>query len=79
MKILRKEEARKIVSEALDCAFDAVSYTLGPKGTNAVIVLDGKTTITNDGVSIIKQLELNEEYNIPLNIIKEEGNSFYKF
>ena len=71
MKILRKEEAKKIVSEALDCAFDAVSHTLGPKGTNAVIVLNGKTTITNDGVSIIKQLELSEEYNIPLNIIKE--------
>lgn len=71
MEVLYGKEARDIVEKALDIAYNSVCYTLGPKGSNAVAVIDGKTTITNDGVSIVKQLQLPEEMNVPLNIIKE--------
>ncbi len=71
MEVLYGKEARKVVEKALDIAYNSVCYTLGPKGSNAVAVIDGKTTITNDGVSIIRELKLDEEMGVPLNIIKE--------
>lgn len=72
MEILLGNEAKEIINKTLNTAYDAVAHTLGPKGSNAVIIAEGKTIITNDGVSIIKQLKMdNEIENMPLNIIKE--------
>ena len=72
MEVIYGKEAREKVTKALNIAYNSVAHTLGPKGSNAVAIIDGKTTITNDGVSIIKQLKLDDEImNIPLNIIKE--------
>lgn len=71
MKVLTQKESRKVISEAIEEAYNAVAHTLGPRGTNAIAKISGKQTVTNDGVSIIKSLELDGDKNIPLSIIKE--------
>ncbi|MHB1490029.1 MAG: TCP-1/cpn60 chaperonin family protein, partial [Cellulomonas sp.] len=55
------EEARRGIERGLNILADTVKVTLGPKGRN--VVLDkkwGAPTITNDGVSIAKEIELEE-------------------
>ena len=55
------EEARRSLEEGMNKLADAVRVTLGPKGRN--VVLDkqwGAPTITNDGVSIAKEIELED-------------------
>ena len=55
------EEARRSLERGLNTLADAVKVTLGPKGRN--VVLDtkwGAPTITNDGVSIAKEIELED-------------------
>ena len=57
------EEARRSMERGLNLLADTVKVTLGPKGRN--VVLDkkwGAPTITNDGVSIAKEIELEEPY-----------------
>ena len=57
------EEARKALQKGVDTLADAVKITLGPKGRN--VVLDkkfGAPLITNDGVSIAKEIELPDAY-----------------
>jgi chaperonin GroEL len=57
------EEARRGLERGMNVLADAVRVTLGPKGRN--VVLDAKLgvpTITNDGVSIAKQIELDDPY-----------------
>lgn len=72
-QILTSEEARKALNIGIKAVADAVKITLGPKGRN--VVLDRKYTtplITNDGVSIAKEIELeNPFYNMGANLIKE--------
>ena len=67
------EEARKALKEGVDKVADAVSITLGPRGRN--VVLDkgyGAPTITNDGVSIARDIELSDKFeNMGAEIIKE--------
>lgn len=67
------EKARKSLKKGVDTLTDAVKITLGPKGRN--VVLDkgfGSPTITNDGVTIAKEIELADKYeNIGAEIIKE--------
>lgn len=66
-------EARKKVKNGFDKVADTVKKTLGPKGRN--IVLDkgfGSPTITNDGVTIAKEIELEDKFeNIGASLIKE--------
>ncbi|NCU41585.1 MAG: chaperonin GroEL [Candidatus Moranbacteria bacterium] len=66
-------DARKSVKKGIDAVADAVKVTIGPKGRN--VVLDkgfGAPTITNDGVSIAKEIELEDKYeNIGAQLIKE--------
>lgn len=66
-------EARKNIKSGIDMVADAVKVTLGPKGRN--VVLDkgfGAPTITNDGVSIAKEIELEDKFeNIGAELIKE--------
>src|SRR3954452_7386698 len=57
------EEARRALERGMNQLADAVKVTLGPKGRN--VVLDkkwGAPTITNDGVSIAKEIELEDPY-----------------
>src|SRR5581483_1293036 len=63
-KILRfDEEARRALERGVDKLADTVKVTLGPKGRN--VVLDkkfGAPTITNDGVTIAREVELDDPY-----------------
>lgn len=66
-------EARKKIKAGIDKVADTVKATLGPKGRN--VILDkgyGSPTITNDGVSIAKEIELEDKFeNIGAGLIKE--------
>src|SRR3989344_1851401 len=72
-RIIFKEDARKVLKQGLDKVANAVKVTLGPKGRNVVLGSGyGSPTITNDGVSIAKDIELeNTLENIGAEIIKE--------
>ena len=72
-RIIFKEDARKILKQGLDKVANAVKVTLGPKGRNVVLGSSyGPPTITNDGVSIAKEIELDDTTeNIGAEIIKE--------
>jgi len=72
-RIIFKEDARKILKQGLDKVANAVKVTLGPKGRNVVLGSGfGVPTITNDGVSIAKEIELEDATeNIGAEIIKE--------
>jgi len=67
------EDARKKLKTGIDSLANVVKITLGPKGRN--VVLDkrfGPPTITNDGVTIAKEIELEEPFeNIGAQLIKE--------
>jgi chaperonin GroEL len=72
-QLLFDEEARHALRRGIDALADAVKITLGPKGRN--VVLDkkfGAPTITNDGVTIAKDIELDEPFeNIGAQLAKE--------
>ena len=56
-------EARKALERGVNTLADAVRVTLGPKGRN--VVLDkswGAPTITNDGVTIAREIEVSDPY-----------------
>jgi chaperonin GroEL len=56
------EEARRGLERGMNTLADAVKVTLGPKGRNVVLEKKwGAPTITNDGVSIAKEIELEED------------------
>ena len=67
------EEARRALKRGIDALADAVKITLGPKGRN--VVLDkkfGPPTITNDGVTIAKEIELEDPFeNMGAQLLKE--------
>ena len=61
-QIKYKEEARKKLKAGIDKVAEAVKVTLGPKGRNAVLDKGfGAPTITNDGVTIAKEIELEDK------------------
>jgi len=72
-QILIKEEARAKMKAGVDQLANAVKVTLGPKGRN--VVLDkgyGAPTITKDGVSVAKEIELEDKFeNLGAEIVKE--------
>ncbi len=67
------EEARRGLERGLNILADAVKVTLGPRGRNVVLEKKwGAPTITNDGVSIAKEIELDEPYEkIGAELVKE--------
>jgi chaperonin GroEL len=67
------EEARRGLERGMNQLADAVRVTLGPKGRNVVLEKKwGAPTITNDGVSIAKEIELEDPYeNIGAELVKE--------
>ncbi|OHB18059.1 MAG: chaperonin GroL [Parcubacteria group bacterium RIFCSPLOWO2_01_FULL_40_65] len=72
-QIQYKEEAREALKRGVDKIANAVKVTLGPKGRN--VVLDkgfGAPTITKDGVTVAKEIELKDKFeNIGAELIKE--------
>ncbi len=72
-KIVYGEDARKALLEGVNQLADTVKITLGPKGRN--VVLDkkfGAPLITNDGVTIAKEIELEDAYeNMGAQLVKE--------
>jgi len=67
------EEARRSLKKGIDSLAEAVKVTLGPKGRN--VVLDkkfGAPTITNDGVTIARDIDLAEPFeNMGAQLLKE--------
>src|SRR5579863_511212 len=72
-QLLFDEDARYALRRGIDALADAVKITLGPKGRN--VVLDkkfGAPTITNDGVTVAKEVELEDPYeNLGAQLAKE--------
>ncbi|MDR1928977.1 MAG: chaperonin GroEL [Endomicrobium sp.] len=72
-QLVYNDEARKAIKNGVDKLADAVSITLGPKGR--YVVLDkkfGSPTITNDGVTIAKEIELEDPFeNMGAQLVKE--------
>ncbi|MEI7442539.1 MAG: chaperonin GroEL [Actinomycetes bacterium] len=67
------EEARRALERGVNALADAVKVTLGPRGRNVVISKSwGAPTITNDGVTIAKEIELDDPYeNLGAQLAKE--------
>lgn len=67
------EEARKALQKGVDTLADTVKITLGPKGRNVVLEKKfGAPLITNDGVTIAKEIELEDAFeNIGAGLVKE--------
>jgi chaperonin GroEL len=67
------EEARRALEKGTNIVADAVRITLGPKGRNVVLEKKwGSPTITNDGVTIAKEIELEDPYeNMGAQLVKE--------
>src|ERR1700728_1858830 len=67
------EEARRALENGMNKLADAVRVTLGPKGRNVVLEKKwGAPTITNDGVSIAKEIELEDPYErVGAELVKE--------
>jgi chaperonin GroEL len=75
-QILFSEDARKSIARGIAQAARAVKITLGPKGRNVVIEKSyGGPRITNDGVSIAKEISLKDRFeNMGAEIVKEVAN-----
>lgn len=75
-QIIYGEDVKKKLQKGIDTVANAVKVTLGPRGRN--VILDkgyGAPTITNDGVSIAKEITLKDKFeNMGAEIIKEVAN-----
>ena len=75
-QVIFDEDVKKSLKKGVDTVANAVKVTLGPRGRN--VVLDkgyGTPTITNDGVSIAKEISLKDKFeNMGAEIIKEVAN-----
>ena len=72
-KIIYSERARGALKSGVDAVADAVKITIGPRGRNVVLEKSyGSPTITNDGVSIAKEITLRDKFeNMGAEIVKE--------
>ena len=72
-EILFNEDARRALSRGVDALANAVKVTLGPKGRNVVLEKKfGAPSITNDGVTIAKEIELEDHFeNMGAQLVKE--------
>ena len=75
-EIIRDEAAQRALLRGIDTVADAVKLTLGPKGRNVVLEKKwGAPVITNDGVTIAKEIELPESFeNMGAQLIKEAAS-----
>src|SRR5689334_18411559 len=69
-------EARRLLQAGVDELANTVRVTLGPKGRNVVLErLTGAPTITNDGVSIAREIELTDQFkNMGAQLVREVAN-----
>ena len=72
-QLLTGEEARKALKTGIDQLADTVKITLGPKGRNVVLAKKfGSPVITNDGVTIAKEIELKDAFeNMGAQLVRE--------
>ena len=72
-QILHGEEARKALCNGIDTLADTVKITLGPKGRNVVLGKKfGSPVITNDGVTIAKEIEIKDAFeNMGAQLVRE--------
>ena len=71
------EDSRRKILKGVNTLADAVKVTLGPKGRNVVIEKSfGAPTITKDGVSVAKEIELEDRFeNMGAQMVKEVASS----
>ncbi|MBQ3879205.1 MAG: chaperonin GroEL, partial [Oscillospiraceae bacterium] len=71
--IIYNEEARRALERGVDQVANTVKVTLGPKGRNVVLGKKyGSPLITNDGVTIAKEIELEDPFeNMGAQLVKE--------
>ena len=70
-KVVTGEEARRALLSGVNTVADAVKVTLGPKGKNVIYNNNvNSPVIVNDGISIAKTIELEDELNIHSYIIE---------
>src|SRR3989338_6857379 len=71
--IIFSEDARKALKRGIDIVADTVKITIGPRGRNVVLEKGyGAPTITNDGVTIAKDITLKDKFeNMGAEIVKE--------
>src|SRR5438309_11539980 len=71
--IIFDEEARRALESGMNQLADAVKVTIGPKGRNVVVEKKwGAPTITNDGVTIAREVELEDAFeNMGAQLVKE--------
>ena len=72
-ELLYDEEARKAILKGVNTLSDAVKVTLGPKGRNVIIDKSfGSPTVTKDGVTVAKEIELEDKFeNMGAQMVKE--------
>ena len=72
-QLLFKSEARQALAKGVDQLADAVTITLGPKGQNVALSKSfGAPTVTDDGVTVAKEIELKDPYeNMGAQLVKE--------
>ena len=72
-QLLFNEEARRALQRGVDAVANAVKVTLGPRGRNVVLEKKyGSPTITNDGVTVAKEVELQDPYeNMGAQLVRE--------
>nr|MBO2477179.1 molecular chaperone GroEL [Bacillota bacterium] len=72
-ELLYREEARRKLERGVNIVAEAVKVTLGPKGRNVVLEKKwGSPTITNDGVTIAREIELEDPFeNMGAQLLKE--------
>lgn len=71
-QIIFDENARRALLKGIDKVADTVKVTLGPKGRNVILDKDSSPLITNDGVTIAKEIELKDKFeNMGAKLIKE--------
>ena len=81
-QIKQGEEARKALCAGIDTLADTVKITLGPKGRNVVLSKKfGAPVITNDGVTIAKEIELkdDDEDNYQPGKFRDEDDDYYGY
>lgn len=72
-KLIFDEEARRVLEKGANIITDTVKLTLGPKGRNVILEKKfGAPTITNDGVTIAREIEVKDSFeNIGVTLVKE--------
>ncbi len=71
-QIMFDEDARKSLMSGVDKVANTVKITLGPKGRNVVLDKTGNPVVTNDGVTIAKEIELKDKFeNMGAKLVKE--------